>query len=240
MRDDGAVGAFLRRADLMCTKGTIVPQSYTGELLAVTRRRPMSHFKNTGVWLAGVALLLLHATIATALEPKMKLAQSHVSGRPLIEGTTNLPDGIELMISLRRKASNYMAQDKATVTNGAFRAGPFGQGNSDLNPGAYSVDISTAAVAFQPVSVKTVFGEKGEKLSGPLVKKSPFGTNIEFHSDVTVGSGATSPAKDKAARDVASREKLSWARRQCEATICPLEGNRVGCIESCIKEILGK
>ena len=39
MRDDGTVGTFLRRADLMCTKGTIVPQNHRKTILVKSKVR---------------------------------------------------------------------------------------------------------------------------------------------------------------------------------------------------------
>ncbi|HXX80751.1 MAG TPA: hypothetical protein VEI46_04330, partial [Thermodesulfovibrionales bacterium] len=35
--------------------------------------------------------------------------------KPVIVGTTNLPDGIELIVTIRRKESSYMAQSKTRV-----------------------------------------------------------------------------------------------------------------------------
>lgn len=40
--------------------------------------------------------------------------------KPVIAGTTNLPSGTELMVTLQRKESKYMAQDKVKVKGGSF------------------------------------------------------------------------------------------------------------------------
>lgn len=63
--------------------------------------------------------------------------------KPTIVGTTNLPDGIELMITLSRKENQYLAQDKTKVNGGTFRAGPFSEKGVGLNPGTYTLEVTT-------------------------------------------------------------------------------------------------
>ena len=61
------------------------------------------------VYLAASLCLLSNAAHALNVTLSVK---NEGDGKPTIIGTTNLPDGIELMITIARKESRYMAQDK--------------------------------------------------------------------------------------------------------------------------------
>src|SRR5262249_47788942 len=84
---------------------------------------------------------------------------------PTITGTTNLPNGSLLMVSLladRPCAPNCYAQAKTTVQNGRFTV-PF----SIIMMGPYTIDVLTPSL--QPTSVQAVIGRSGEHLGGPYV-----------------------------------------------------------------------
>lgn len=137
-------------------------------------------------------------------------AQLEGGARPLVVGETNLPDGTELMVGLSRRKSSYSAQDKASVSNGKFRAGPFGQKGADLNPGEYTLEITTPLAAVQPAAVQQIVGSDGSKMSRPLVKTSQFGGQVvEYTQKVQVG-GAGNAGLDAAARATEKQDLAEW------------------------------
>jgi hypothetical protein len=139
--------------------------------------------------------------------------------KPAIIGTTNLPDGIELMVTVRRRESAYMAQDKARVREGAFRAGPFSNKGAALNPGTYTIEVTMPSASLQPPPTWPVIGNGGVKLEGPLAKTSRFGGKVvEFKTTFKVGSGQRSPERDKAARAESARDSHAWWLRSCTST----------------------
>lgn len=150
------------------------------------------------------ALLFFASVQASALNVTIA-AKADGTDRPAITGTTNLPDGIELMITLRQKESNYMAQDKAKVRSSAFQAGPFSQKGASLNSGTYTLEVTTPLANLQPPSTWPVIGNDGANLQGPLAKESEFGGKIvEYKTSFNIGDGRDqSLAKqEKAARTI--------------------------------------
>jgi hypothetical protein len=140
--------------------------------------------------------------------------------RPLVAGVTNLPDGTELMITLRRESSNYAGQDKTTVVNGEFQAGPFAQGDSGLNPGEYEIQVSSPLAMLQPASVRAEIGEKGDKLQGEFTKKAidPFDDQrVVAFSTKAIVAGEQSSSLDAAARQQAESDLIQWWKESCES-----------------------
>lgn len=118
--------------------------------------------------------------------------------RPVIEGTTNLPDGTKLIVSLKTPAPcrpdcQYM-QSESTVKNGRFIAGQFESQfglehifssydpglvrdggmvrfqDHRLVPGTYTLEITTPMAELEPDEVRAIIGPQGENLKGPHVK----------------------------------------------------------------------
>ncbi len=165
--------------------------------------------------LAIVAVVLL-ATPVWALKLTMS-AKVEGDDRPVVVGATNLPDGTELMVTIRRSESGYMAQDKTRVSKGAFRAGPFSQKGGPLNPGTYTIEVSSPLASLQPPSVRSVIGREGSNLEGPLAKQSKFGGRVvEYQVSFTVGAGKVSPEKDRAARAQTAKDKHEWWLKSCK------------------------
>jgi hypothetical protein len=92
------------------------------------------------------------------------------NNRVRINGTTNLPDGTELAFSLEGKTMNFMAQATASVNKGQFHSelGP----SKGLPVGQYVAEVVMVMPMLQPQSVRAIIGEDGERLNGPIVKKS--------------------------------------------------------------------
>lgn len=145
-------------------------------------------------------------------------ATSDGTDKPTINGQTNLPDGTELMITLKRKESRYSAEDKAKVKGGAFRAGPFSTKGAGLNPGVYTVEVTSPLAQFQPPQTWPAIGKDGSSLAGPLVKKSEYGGNVvEYKTTVKVGAGVGSAEKDKASREQEAKDMHAWWLQSCKS-----------------------
>jgi invasion protein IalB len=86
-----------------------------------------------------------------------------------VTGSTNLPDGMELTIDVRRQRSTYFAQDSVVVYGGKFSSSSFRNHGSSLPPGDYAISISSAIPDLLSESVRSVIGQNGENLKGPAV-----------------------------------------------------------------------
>lgn len=161
-----------------------------------------------------VVTLMCCCTLAVALEPTFKV-DIETPSRPVLNGQTNLPNGTELMITISRKESNFSAQDKVKVAGGKFRSQRFSQKGTDLNPGKYKVDLVMPFAAGQSQSVRSILGDHGEKLTGPLVKHEKLGNYLRYVSTFQVGASSDSKA-DKAAREQERKDKEKWIRDSCK------------------------
>ena len=123
------------------------------------------------------------------------------------------------MVTISRSAASYMAQADAVVVRGSFRAGPFTQDGSQLNPGIYSVEVTSPMAALQPDYVRAVIGESGENMQGPTVQESQFGgKDIDYSTKFKVGSGVASAAQDQAARNAERQQFHQWWLKSCHST----------------------
>jgi hypothetical protein len=136
--------------------------------------------------------------------------------KPVIIGRTNLPAGMELIVSLRRNENAYFAQAKAAVANGQFQAGPFSHKGVPLNPGRYLIEVSSALATLQPAPVRTIIGKKGENLRG-IATRVAFGEKVvAFSQDIAIG-GASAPAKDAKARAQDKKDRHAWWLESCKS-----------------------
>ena len=77
--------------------------------------------------------------------------------------TTNLPDGMKLMVDLK-DLGNYWAQDDPTVSSGKLVT-TFG----NIMVGNYRLTITSPTVSIQSENVKAILGENGKNMVGDLV-----------------------------------------------------------------------
>jgi hypothetical protein len=190
-------------------------------------------------------LIVLQTSPVRAITVTLK-ANVNGGDKPTVLGTTNLPEGTELMVELARKQSSYLAQDKVKVIAGAFRAGPFSQKGAGLNPGVYTLEVTMPVAAVQPPSIWPIIGNNGSKLAGPFVKRSRFGGNVvEYRSTFKVGSGATSSIADSTARSQDQADKHVWWLQSCKDTCLMMQGlalkrnetfNRDRCFYKCVAD----
>ncbi|MDX9844886.1 MAG: hypothetical protein RBT42_14160 [Aquabacterium sp.] len=145
-------------------------------------------------------------------------ATSDGQEKPRIFGTTNLPDGVDLMLSVHRSESHYFAQAKVKVLGGKFNTQPFTQNSTPLPPGVYKLQIETPMAGIMDSKTWPAIGSKGEKLEGPLVKNSNFGGNfVEFKTTFIVGTGLPSTPKDEAAREQEKKNSHEWWMHSCQS-----------------------
>ncbi|HXX53016.1 MAG TPA: hypothetical protein VEI28_00450 [Thermodesulfovibrionales bacterium] len=143
-----------------------------------------------------LVLVILLSTSVSAWPLNVTMSVKTEGGdRPVVVGTTNLPDGIELVVAIRRKESQYMAQTRVRVKDGSFRAGPFSQRGYALIAGIYSIEVSSSPAFLQPPSTWPTIGKDGAKMHGPLVRQPQLGGEkvVEYKASLNVKAGKTPP-----------------------------------------------
>lgn len=171
-----------------------------------------------------LASLWFFSGTAQALNVSLS-AKTEGGSKPIVTGVTNLPDGTDLMITISRTESQYMAQDKVKVKAGIFRSVEFSQKGSGLNPGKYTIEVSMPVAAVQPPNTWPVIGNDGARLEGNLVKKSKYGGKVvEYKTSMVIGSGQASSEQDKKAREQDQKDKHEWWLRSCTDTCKMTQG----------------
>lgn len=147
---------------------------------------------------SGVVLLDATAQIH-ALDVVIKVIVTR-EGMPWVLGTTNLPDGSILLVSVSRQEAAYSVQRTAVVSNRRFTAGPFSQKGGAIPPGDYDVEVVFGTAKSQPSAVREVVGESIEKITGSLIKESSTGITARRLIRLNHG-GAASPELDRRTRE---------------------------------------
>jgi hypothetical protein len=94
-------------------------------------------------------------------------------------GSTNLPDGMELGISIEGKTTNFVGQSGTIVKQGKFKSEGLGPDNG-LIPGIYVVSISSPMSILQSENIKSIIGERGEKLKGNVILKEEDDARVDL------------------------------------------------------------
>jgi hypothetical protein len=128
------------------------------------------------------------STLRAELSLSVKLVPT---GKIVLSGTTNLPDGTHLMLSVdsqalvkcrrhwtRRCSRYYGGQTETVVRNGRFTSERFSDHGNAVPTGTYLAEALMPIASVQPQHVQAVIGKRGERLLGPLVKRSGFGGAI--------------------------------------------------------------
>jgi hypothetical protein len=162
-------------------------------------------------------IALLEVSPAYSFEPTMSI-RVETPSRPIIYGTTTLPDGAKLLVTLSRPESKYMAQDDVVVRSGQFRTSSFTQRGQPFNPGTYGVVVSMSLAELQSPEVRAVIGSKGEKMTGPLVKRGSLGPTFQYVSTFAVGKAAD-PQLDAKERQRTEEDLKKWIIKSCNDTV---------------------
>ncbi|HTD06249.1 hypothetical protein [Undibacterium sp.] len=143
------------------------------------------------------------------------------AAKPTIVGTTNLPSGTELIVSVIHKDRAYKAQSQAVVdANGAFTAGPYSDKGTSFAPGKYQIQVLMPVSVGQPSPVTSVIGSRGQNISGPYVQNGPSGLGkiVEFTTTFIV-TGAANKSDDAQAKKKAQTDDQVYFERNCYETI---------------------
>jgi len=103
------------------------------------------------------------------------------NGDVIVSGSTSLPDGMNLIISLRSSNGDFFAQDKVTVSGNFYESNGFSNKGKPLSTGKYKVTITSSLMMLQPKSVRRKLGSSGSDIPADIRKKS------SFSDDYTVG-----------------------------------------------------
>jgi len=160
------------------------------------------------------AVFSVVACVSQAMEVAVKTEASS-SPRPVIHGSTNLPDGTKLAVIVSRQESAFRAEILTEVKSGSFTAGPLSQRTNDLNPGVYNLEVLLAAIGDQPLAVRDAVGKEGEKLQGPFVKRDGRSRTLRYMTTFQVGLGANADL-DRSARERAKMSQTKWWKNQCK------------------------
>src|SRR5215510_6599330 len=162
--------------------------------------------------------------------------------RPTIKASSNLPDGMKLLVRVRRKESAFQLETPVEVQSGHFEVGPLSQSGDDLNPGIYELEILSVNPADQTTAVKAAIGRKAQELHGPLTKRYAGVTWVHLLTTFQIGQAAN-PELDQARREQVKLSQTRWWRKNC-AAICSggerysqhkgAAFDRPACLKTCI------
>lgn len=94
------------------------------------------------------------ASTAQIRTARIQLNVEYINQRtPLIQGTTNLPDGAEITVEVKQADDTMIGRDETIVRNGTFVGGPFGPPQG-LARGKYRAIARIARTSLQYPSLK--------------------------------------------------------------------------------------
>ncbi len=127
----------------------------------------------------------------------------------MIFGTTNLPNGTALMVSVERPQTDWGGDSKTTVVDGKFKAGPFGPPGKGLSPGTYTLTVTMPVPAAQSPEIRNEVGLRGEKLTGQLVRTDSItgGKHAVYTSSFRIAGKADAKrdAQEQAEREISNK-----------------------------------
>lgn len=139
------------------------------------------------------ALALVAASSAFALEPSMSVTTDK-SPRPIVFGSTNLPNGTQLTVSLVKQHGGYAGESKVTVVGGHFATEQFTDNDQPLPPGEYFADVQMVLPGLQSDEVQAVVGKLGQNMSGPLVVNVLSDKTVSYRANIQLGSAGSTAA----------------------------------------------
>lgn len=127
--------------------------------------------------------------------------------RVQLHGVTNLPTDTSLGLSIKEKMEGgFHGQSSISVSpDGSFKSNTFGP-SSGLKDGLYVAKVTMPIPRVQPESVRKVIGEKGENLSGSLVKQGVLGLTLSMEKEFTIGGEQASQVQEQ--RQVEAAEQI--------------------------------
>jgi len=124
------------------------------------------------------------------IDVKIDLNESDKDGMVIFDGTVNLPDGAELLVTLSND-DGFRAQSKTNVENGDYKTEQFTNQGDQLETGTYTVEVTMGIASTQPESVQEVIGEESEYLKGDLVKDGELGKTVKYTKTIEIDGAET-------------------------------------------------
>ena len=170
------------------------PGNSFGDYMLISSNGYLSFYDNQGVIYSVPPLAGEQVSVTECLQPEAEQGKEinvimSILSVEFIEGnkakiivTTNLPDGMDLMMDLKGSGS-YWAQDSVVVSGGKLVT-TFG----NVSIGNYRLTVTSPVVEVQPENVKAVLGENGKNMVGNLVTFDQSWNSyfIEYTSNIEV------------------------------------------------------
>lgn len=159
-----------------------------------------------------ILTILIPTTYSFALDGDVTLTlnvMKQSDKRVRLDGTTNLPPGTKLMLSVSEKIENgFLGQSSCFVSSdGTFESEAFGP-KGGLEDGRYTADATMPIPRIQSAEVKRIIGSNGENLSGPLVEKGRFGVTVSQQVAFAIGENADAAQAERKGKAEASTAAL--------------------------------
>lgn len=113
------------------------------------------------------------------LEVEFALAVAKEGTKSIIEGKTNLPDGMTIQVALSG-GKFYSDAENYKVKNGMF-----GGAWPNLPAGKFNASARVLNMIGQPLSVRAVIGIWGANLTGPFVKDKRYDVGVDVKAEFT-------------------------------------------------------
>lgn len=124
------------------------------------------------ILVASFLVAMLAAANSWAIVPEINI-QVEGGNYPVVRGTTNLPDGMTLSVTVA-VPGQYGSYELVKVKNGAFATGRFSvNGVGPVPPGLATVEVRSALPQGEPEAVTNIIGKYGENITGPLAYSMP-------------------------------------------------------------------
>ena len=125
--------------------------------------------------------------------------------KPKFLGETKLPEGMELIFSIRKDDLDYSAQDSIEIKeDGGFETATFSDKGDSLASGTYQIEITSSLPELQPEKVREVIGMDGENLEEYVKAEDIEDGMIRYNRELDIQPEAeqivqeeTEEAKDK-------------------------------------------
>lgn len=134
------------------------------------------------------------ALAATPLVITATLEDASHTGRPLVRGSTNLPEGTALLVSLTGKSNAYQGDAKAVVHAGHFASPAFANAGGAVPAGVFDVTVSAAPVRAQPDAVRALLGADYSNFSSPFLRRDTSGMVLEYFFQARLAAATATPA----------------------------------------------
>ena len=116
-----------------------------------------------------------HLDESAPFPPNLEVKLARISGGGVVvSGSTLLPDGMALRVSLQTDINGYYAQETVQVHSGSYESAAFTDRGRALPPGRYTVSISSPLMYLHPLHVQRELGASGSDIPKDIRQKSSY------------------------------------------------------------------